>query len=193
MYLIGFLPILIFNISALGADFCRSNFEPQYKYYNINPNTVSTNFTNNDYQIHEKVGTHHFSVVAHLNREGYINYKMYLRYNTSPKRSPNLPSGQKQFDAIMDYFSHISKFSKSPINGVYGEWIAPKKGQLSDNYKMFMTALKNYMKLYNLSKEEAAQLAAFDTWDGKQAQRYGFNNVSVLKLESDYVQVLFSR
>ncbi|MCH2533138.1 MAG: hypothetical protein MK008_01700 [Bdellovibrionales bacterium] len=193
MYLIGFLLILIFNIPALGADFCRTNFEPQYKYYKVNPNTVSTHFTKSDYQIHEKIGSHYFSVIAHLTTQGYIHFKMILRHETSPMRSPNLPSGQKQFDAIMDYFSHISKSTHAPINGVYGEWTPAKKGELSDNYNMFFRALNDYMKRFSLSKEEAAQLAAFDTWSGKQAQRYGFDKVNILKLEPDYIKVLYSR
>lgn len=103
-----------------------------------------------------------------------------------------IPSGQKQFDAIMDYFSHISKSSKSPINGIYGEWSAPTRGGLSDNLSAFQFALKDYMRRLDLSKEEAAIIAAFDTWTGKQAQRYGFDNVKIIRLEPDYVQVLFS-
>lgn len=193
MYLIGFLFILIFNLSAFGSEFCRTSFEPQYKYYKTNPNTVSTLFTKSDFQIHEKVGAHHFSIVARLTNEGYIHFKMILRHDSKPMRSPNLPSGQKSFDAMMDYFSNISKSTRSPINGVYGEWSAPKGNKLSDNYKDFQVALKDYMKRFSLSKEEAASIAAFDTWTGKQAQRYGFENVSVLTLQNDYVQVLFSR
>ena len=93
----------------------------------------------------------------------------------------------------MDYFSHVSKSTQSPINGVYGEWSPAKKGELVNNYNMFMRAMKSYMKRFQLSKEEAAQLAVFDTWDGQQAQRYGFDKFQILKLEPDYIKVLYSR
>lgn len=90
MYLLIFLFILNFNLQAFGANICLINFEPQYKYYKVNPNTVSTLFTSSDYQIHERINNRDFVVEAHLNKQGYIHFKMKLRYENTPTRSKNL-------------------------------------------------------------------------------------------------------
>ena len=121
-------------------------------------------------------GDHYYFAEAKLT-DGILRMSIYMKSEIDGRRMPGL-RGSQVFAQFMDYFG-------SDVRAILGDWM---EGDNLDTINRF-TSLPTGLKV---------AAAARRTWTAKQAARFGFTKIKVLRAEGrpgayHDVQVLFSK